>query len=59
MYYYDYMCLMNGLSEYFVLNRIRHLHEFDLNQIHDLKERRKIAKIKKSVSLKKETKTNV
>lgn len=55
--------LMNGLSNSelgncCVLNRIRNLRNLDLKEIKDEKERRKLAKAKESVALKKYKKEN-
>ena len=55
--------LMNGLSnselgDCCILNRIRNIRNYDLNEIEDPKQRQKIAELKESVALKKYKKEN-
>ena len=57
MHWWKFYNLMNGLSNSemgncCVLNRIRNLRNFDLNEIKDQKERQKIMKAQQSVALK-------
>lgn len=56
MHYYDFMDYLNGLTENCVLNRVRYLRDYDLNEIKDIKERDKMKKAKESVALKKKIK---
>lgn len=49
--FYDLLC---GLTEKCVLNRIRFVRDFDINQIKDSKEKEKWIKQKEQVALKKE-----
>lgn len=52
MHYYTFLDLLNGLSEDCVLNRIRYIRDFDINEVDDVKERKRIMELKKSVALK-------
>lgn len=52
MHWWTYCDLLNGLTEDCVLNRVRYIREFDINEIKDHKERSKMLKAKESVSLK-------
>lgn len=57
MHWWKFFNLINGLSnselgDCCILNRVRNLRNFDLNDIEDKKEREKIAKAQKSVELK-------
>lgn len=56
MHFYTYCDLLNGLTEDCVLNRVRYIREFDINEIKDHKERAKMLKAKESVALKKKGK---
>lgn len=61
MEWHKFNNLMNGLSNSefgncCVLNRIRNLRNFDINEIKDLKTRKKIIKAKEQVALKKKEK---
>lgn len=61
MHWWKFNNLMNGLSNSemgncCVLNRIRNLRTFDVNEIKDKKQREKIIKAKKMVALKKDKK---
>ena len=51
MHFWKYIQLMQGLTEKCALSRVRELRNFDLNEIKDPKERRKMAEAKKSVEL--------
>ena len=59
LHWWEFMELMNGLSNSemgncCVLNRVRNLRNFNLNEITDSKERAKIKKAKEQVALKKD-----
>lgn len=61
--WHRFLDLLNGLSNSelgncCVLNRIRNLRNYDLNEIKDIKQRQKMAKAKASVALKKYKKDN-
>ena len=61
MHYWEFYELLNGLSNSdigncCILNRVRNLRNFNLNEIKDVKEREKIRKAKESVALKKKKK---
>lgn len=58
MHWWTYFNLMNGLTENCVLNRVRGVRDFDINDIKDPKEKAKMIDLKKSVELKKEIKIN-
>lgn len=63
MHWWKFYNLLNGLSNSelgncCVLNRIRNLRNFDVSEIKDDKERRKIEKAKEQVALKKNKKEN-
>ena len=51
MHWWRYMELLNGLTEHSVLNRVRDLRNYDLSEIKDAKQRRKMADAKASVAL--------
>lgn len=58
MHWWEFYNLLCGLSEKCILNRVRYIRNFDLEQIKDSKEREKWAKQKEQLALKKEnTKT--
>ena len=52
MHYWDFYMYLNGLTDKCVLNRVREIRDYDLSQIKDLKERKKIENAKKMVALK-------
>ena len=61
IHWWEFMDLMNGLSNSefgncCVLNRIRNLRNYNVNDIKDQKEKQKIIEAKKSVALKKNKK---
>lgn len=61
MHWWKFMDLMNGLSNSefgncCVLNRVRNLRNFNVNEIKDLNEKAKITKAKEQVALKKKQK---
>ena len=56
MHWWTYCDLLNGLTENCVLNRVRYLRDYDINEIKDTKERDKMKKAKESVVLKKKDK---
>lgn len=51
MHFWKYIQLMQGLTDKCALSRVRELRNFDLNEIKDPKERRKVAEAKKNVEL--------
>ena len=51
MHFWKYIQLMQGLTDKCALSRVRELRNFDLSEIKDPKERRKMAEAKKSVEL--------
>lgn len=52
MHWWDFYMYLNGLTEKCVLNRVRELRTYDTSQIKDSKEKTKIEKAKRKVSLK-------
>lgn len=54
MHWWEFYNLLCGLSEKCILNRVRYIRNFDLEQIKDSKEREKWAKQKEQLALKKE-----
>lgn len=56
LHLWTFFDLLNGLSEDCVLNRIRYIRDFDVNEIENPKERKRILELKESVSLTKEEK---
>lgn len=53
MHFWQFIYLLQGLTETSSLNRIREIRNFDLNTIKDSKQRAKIIEAKKQVELKK------
>lgn len=53
MHWWDFCDYLNGLTENCVLNRVRYIRDYDINDIKDTKERNKMIKTKESVALKK------
>lgn len=51
MHYWDFYMYLNGLTDKCILNRVREIRDYDLSQIKDSKERKKIEKAKKMVAL--------
>ena len=56
LHFWQFIELIEGLSENTILNRIRELRNYDLSEIKDPKERSKVEKAQKEVSLKTKTK---
>lgn len=54
MHWYEFYHLLCGLSEKCILNRVRFVRNFDIEQIKDSKEKEKWIKQKQQVALKKE-----
>lgn len=52
MHWYDYLALLNGLTEHCVLNRIRDIRNYDLSDIKDSKTKAKIREAQHNVALK-------
>ena len=53
MHWWEYNELISGLTSESLLNKIRELRSFDLNEIKDVKEREKVRKAQEYVALKK------
>lgn len=56
MHFWQFIYLIQGLTENCILSRIRNLRNFDLREINDPKERRKIADAQQQVGLKSKVK---
>lgn len=52
MHWWEYLDLLNGLTEHCVLNRVRDIRTYDLSEIKDAKARAKIEEAQRSVALK-------
>ena len=59
MHWWDFFWYLNGLTENCVLNRVREIRTYDINQIKDAKERKKIEQAKKRWQLKTNHKINI
>ena len=55
MHWWEFYNLLSGLSDKCILNRVRFVRNFDIEQIKDSREREKWIKQKEQVALKKET----
>lgn len=56
MHWWDFCDYLNGLTEDCVLNRVRFIRDYDIDEIKDDKEKKKWIKQKESVALKKKEK---
>ena len=52
MHWYQFIDLVQGLTENSVMNRVRDLRNYDLSEVKDQKQRNKIIKAQQSVALK-------
>lgn len=59
MHWWEYNELISGLTSESLLNKIRELRSFDLNEIKDIKEREKVRKAQEYVALKKNNEKKV
>ena len=59
MHWWEYNELISGLTSESLLNKIRELRSFDLNEIKDVKEREKVRKAQEYVALKKNNEKKV
>ena len=59
MHWWDFFWYLNGLTENCVLNRVREIRTYDISQIKDAKERKKIEQAKKRWQLKTNHKINI
>lgn len=59
MHWWEYNELISGLTSESLLNKIRELRSFDLNEIKDIKEREKVRKAQEYVALKKKDERKV
>lgn len=57
MHFWDFMSLLNGLTDKCVLSRVREIRNMDLSDIKDQKYKNDIIKLKKQFALKKENAT--
>lgn len=53
MHWWDFFMYLNGLSDKCVLNRVREIRDYDISELKDIKEKRKLEKAKKMYALKK------
>lgn len=54
MHWWDFYMYLNGLTEKCILNRVRELRNYNVSEIRDSKEKKKIEKAKKRFALKQE-----
>ena len=59
LHFWQFIELLEGLTENCSLNRIRDLRNYDLSEIKDAKQRNKIEKLKKKFALKQENKVEL
>ena len=55
IHWWDFYMYLNGLTDKCILNRVRELRTYDTTQIKDLKEKRKVEKMKNKFALKKKS----